>query len=128
MILTKGTANTVAPTLNEKLTINSPNYLFIFEYNGTEYPVIAADEATVAQQVRFNKFTITEGVDDPTNGSLILGPTGTYHYFIYAQASSTNLDKDLADELVERGEMQFVDDESSAYVQNILDVKYVVNE
>lgn len=93
LLLQKGTANTnQALTLTENSTLASPVYLFVFSKGGNDYPVICTDLATTAQKARTNLFTITEGADDPTNGSLILGTTGVYDLIVYEQSSTTNLD------------------------------------
>lgn len=116
--------------MTEKTTISTPTYLFVFKSDNTnvEYPVISTDLATEAEKVRYNEFTIIEGVDDPENGSVVLGATGTYHYFVYAQSSTTNLDPDLADEIVERGSMLLITaGEASNYIENNIDVVYAVN-
>jgi hypothetical protein len=129
LLLEKSAASELVLTLKEKTTVSNPTYLFVFQSDnsGVSYSVIAADEATTAQKERFNQFTITEGVNDQLNGSVLLGPVGTYHYFVYAQTSTTNLDADLANELVERGEMRLVNAETSAYVENDITVTYTVN-
>ena len=107
--LTQGQANTVTVTLNEKLTISSPTYLFRFvndELN-KENTVIAADTST--QTHRYNQFTITEdATQDRENGTLTLDPPGKWTYWVYAQSSTTNLSPGAADELVEKGRADVV--------------------
>jgi hypothetical protein len=68
-----------------------PYYLFVFNRNNINYPVICTDQSTTAQRVRSSRFTIIEGANDPTNGSLIIGGDGVYQLNIYGQSSSSNL-------------------------------------
>mgnify|MGYP006410520299 CR=1 FL=1 len=44
--------------------------------------------------------------NDTLNGSLILGKSGYYEYYIYEQTSATNLDPTLSTGLVEQGKMR----------------------
>jgi len=130
-VLKKGTVNqNIALTLTEKTTISNPTYLFEFESDQTKlkYYVISTD-TSVAKQ-RINIFSIEEGIDNPTNGQLILGPVGFYQYKIYAQTSTTNLDPDLSDEMVEQGKMKLIesDDITTGFVQHEIDVTYRVHE
>ncbi len=128
-VLQKGVVNpNIALTLTEKTTISNPTYLFEFISDQTKlkYYVISSD--TSVSKNRINIFSIEEGVNDPTNGKLILGNVGFYQYVIYAQSSTTNLDPDLADEIVERGKMKLIDDEASGFVQHEIEVTYRVHE
>ena len=106
--LTKSASTTIALTLTEKCTLTNPNYLFEFECNDTgvkEY-CIAADTATTAERIRFNKFTITEdSTPNNLNGEVDLPINGWYSYTVYEQASSTNLDPANATGIVEKGKM-----------------------
>ena len=102
--ITQGQANTITVTLNEKLTISSPSYLFRFVNDETkaENTCIASDSSSYAY--RFNQFTITEDVtEDRTNGTLTLPTPGMHTYYIYAQSSTTNLSALNTGALVERG-------------------------
>ena len=105
--------------------------MFEFINNQTKqsYTCICQDLATEAQRARFNKFDITEGVDDRLNSSLILGLAGQYVYNIFQQSSSTNLDPDLAEGIVERGYMilEGVTDEIN-YISHTPIVNYVAHE
>jgi hypothetical protein len=126
ILLQKATTNEdVIFTLSENTTLTSPYYLFEFTSEGnTSYTCISADLATVAQQARFNKFTFIEGVDDRTNGSLILGNTGVYRVNVYEQASSTNLDVANAT-FVEYTMMRLIDSETSNYVSHEIVTEYI---
>ena len=82
-------------TLTEKVTIVDPTFLFSLtnRTTNTAYNFILAD---VSSYDRYNKFQFIEG----TTADLY---TGEYQYKVYAQTSDSNLDPDLADELVEEG-------------------------
>lgn len=107
IVIRQGQANTVSVTLKEKTTLTSPVYLFRFVSDETneEYSCIAAD--TSDYPLRYNRFTITEKTSPTTSerqaGNIQLPKTGFYHYYIYEQSSSTNLDYNLATSLVEIG-------------------------
>jgi hypothetical protein len=110
--------------LTENSSLSNPVYLFVFSRGGNDYPVISTDLATDAQKARFNKFTIVEGVNDPTNGSLILGNTGVYDLVVYEQSSTTNLDPTLATNKVYTTLARLIDSESSIYVSHNITVSY----
>lgn len=119
----------VTLTLKEKTTITNPVYLFEFNSDQSKesYFCICQDLATATQQERYNLFDITEGVSNPLNSSLILGLQGRYHYFIYEQSSTTNLDP-TGLTIVERGIMTLKGDQLSNYVSYETDVTYKVYE
>lgn len=65
----------------------------------------------------YNQFDIEEvvsGSEDLLNGKVNLEPAGEWLYNIYAQASTTNLDPDLADITVETGMFRVVGGVDSA--------------
>jgi hypothetical protein len=90
----KNQSNTLILTLNEKKTLASPVFLFrcINDMQRTEVAFIAADIS--AYPTRYNKFTIVEtaGPQTPTSGIIELSPAGYWHYEVYEQTSTTNLD------------------------------------
>ena len=128
IILQKATTNTdtIIRKLKAFTTLNNPYYLFVFTSPmNVQYTCIGTDLATVAQQESFSNFTIIEGVDDRTNGSLILGNTGVYDFEIYEQASSTNLDPNNATRIeYSFGLARVKDSEVSNYVAHEIDVTY----
>ena len=126
IVLQKASTNEdIVFTLKENSTLTNPYYLFEFVSEGNKsYTCISADLATEAQKARFNKFTFIEGVDDRTNGSLILGNTGVYRVNVYEQVSSTNLDVDNAS-FVEYTMMRLIDAESSNYVAHEIVTEYI---
>ncbi|MFT3679426.1 MAG: hypothetical protein QM791_04085 [Ferruginibacter sp.] len=89
-------------TLTEKVSINEPNYLFVFTHVTTKEQVKfikaeGADESTYPS--RYNQFTI--------NASVVFDsrPVGEWHYKVYEQQSETNLDEDLAGAELENGKL-----------------------
>lgn len=130
-LINKSTANDVYLTLNEKVTITNPVFLFrlIFEDGSTEKAFIC-DDTTNGLIERYNKFVITENaVEDLLNGTVSL-KHGTYFYKVYAQSSSTNLDYTLATELVEQGLCDVRGNESTVneYEPTIITKSYDPNE
>lgn len=121
--------NNISLTLKEKTTISNPVYLFRFQSDQTkeDYFCICQDVAPLSQQNRVNIFNITEGISDQLNSKLILGLQGRYHYFIYEQSSTTNLNP-IGLDIVQRGIMVLKGTQASKYVSYETDVKYKVYE
>jgi len=100
LVFTQGqTAETIIVTLNEKRTLSSGYYLFVFTSNpegftATKIYSFAEDESSY--QDRYNKFTIN------TSTVFLNKPAGEYSYKVYEQASSSNTDPTGLTE-VERG-------------------------
>jgi hypothetical protein len=103
IVLTKGeTAQSLYVTLNEKRTLSSGYYLFVFTHTTTRDVVnkiysFAQDESDYPE--RINVF--------PINTQSLFGssPIGEWLYQVYEQASSTNTDVTGLTE-VERGFMK----------------------
>ena len=83
-------------TLTEKTTVTNPTYLFSLTHRLTNvaYNFILNDTSSYVE--RYNAFELTEG-------STVTLDAGEYIYKIYAQTSPTNVNPDLANELVEEG-------------------------
>lgn len=102
MILTLGQTENITVTLNEKKTLTSGHYLFVFTHYTTKEVVtkiynFAEDLSSYPD--RFNQFEINTGV-------VFSGrPTGQWVYKFYEQASSSNTDPALALTEVEQGIM-----------------------
>ena len=128
MLLKKATTNEkIALTLTEKTTISNAFYLFQLESDQTKDLYYFIGDETLNSN-RINLFTITEGVDDPLNSSIILGNVGFYSYTIYAQTSNTNLDPLLSDEVVETGKCRLIDDELPRFIQHEIATNFKVHE
>jgi hypothetical protein len=131
--LQKATTNdNVGLTLAEDTTITNPVYLFEWQNDQTKvkYYAICQDVSLAGPaRERSNLFNITLGVDDPLNSSLILGNVGRYHYFIYEQTSTTNLDPSLSDNTtpISRGTCNVFDDEVSQYNAHQITITYTAH-
>ena len=92
-------------TLTEYVTINDPYFLFVFKHVLTNDEVKfikseAADESNYPE--RFNQFTINPSVVFPDKHP------GEWHYKVYEQASSTNINPASAGNLLEQGKLMTV--------------------
>jgi len=126
ILLEKAATSTDTLSLKEKSTLPSPVYLFRFtsDSTGSSYYVIPTVVDTFGTGDRQRtEISITEGSNDPTNGSIILGNPGMYTYIIYEQTSTTNLDPSGLT-IVERGEMRLIDTETSDYIEHVPSVTY----
>jgi hypothetical protein len=106
-------------TLTEKTTISNPTYLFSITHrlSNTTTNFIVADVSNYKE--RYNKFSVTEG-------STFDVDTGEFLYRVFAQTSTTNLNPELADELVEQGILK-VNDRTSGnnyYTPNLTEKIY----
>lgn len=108
--LIKGQTSDLIVTLTEKQTLTSPNYLFYFinrTSNDTVTFVKLNNTDTSAYKDRYNKFSIN--ATTYFNNKL----AGEWTYYIYEQASSSNVNPDLATGLLETGILRL--DESTTY-------------
>lgn len=104
--LIKGQTSDVIVTLTEKQTLTAPNYLFYF-INRTSNDVVAFvklnNTDTSAYKDRFNKFSINATTFFTNKLS------GEWTYYIYEQASTSNVNPDLAASLLETGILRLSD-------------------
>ena len=97
--LTLGATETIYLTLKEAQTLTSPNYLMRFVQRTTNDEVafvLRSSDDVSPYPERYQKFLID--VDQR-----FCGQVGEYQYYIYEQASQSNLDPDLAGALLEQG-------------------------
>ena len=99
----KGEINTFALTLSEVTTLVNPYYLFVFEgeYNTAVEPIFWVGTETSNWPVRYNLFTLEEGVDV----TLI---KGQYKYSVFESDTPIIVDENTnTDELnlIEEGRM-----------------------
>lgn len=131
MILQKATNNTnIALTLHEKTTLNPVYYLFEFQNDQTKvkyYQVFTDVSVAGSARQRANLFNIEVVNSGSGANKIILGNVGLYHYTIYEQSSSSNLDP-TGLTIVERGQMRLYDSETSQYVAHEIDITYVAHE
>lgn len=85
---TKGQSETFVLTLTEKVTLTTPNYLFVFKSRESEREVkfVLLNSSNAGYTDRFDMFTIS--VDD----YFINENAGLFSYKVYEQASNTNTD------------------------------------
>lgn len=109
----RSTTNPVFLTLSEKTTITDPTYLFSFINQTTKVAknFICDSTSDTDRGQQFNIVEVGLGTEDLLNGEIKLLSNGTYNYYIYAQSSTSNLDPDDADEMVENG-IVIIDGES----------------
>lgn len=104
--ITRGTTNTIILTLTENVSIGNPVFLFVFTDDQTNqaYSCIAADQSEFTY--RYNEFLITETASPNLLTSQINLPSpGDYHYAVYQQTSTSNLDPSLSEGLLETGKL-----------------------
>lgn len=131
MILQKATNNTnVALTLYEKTTLSPVYYLFEFQNDQTKvkyYQIFTDVSVAGSARERSNLFNIEVINSGSGANKIILGNRGLYHYTIYEQSSSSNLDP-TGLTIVERGQMRLIDGETSQYVAHEIEITYVAHE
>lgn len=120
--LTKGNTETVIFTLKEKQTLTTPNYLFVFENRSTKGVVkfvkLAADNTSTYKD-RFDKFSIK------VNNYFSREDSGEWLYYIYEQASATNLYPASATTLLEEGIMRLNESEDYSFTEYTTDNTYI---
>jgi hypothetical protein len=98
MLLTISATQSVYLTLKEKQTLASPNYLFVFTQRTTNDVIafVKLNNTDIsAHKERYNEFSLV------TNTHFTL--EGEYHYAIYEQTSTSNVNPSLAATLLETG-------------------------
>jgi hypothetical protein len=87
-------------TLQELVSLSSPNYLFVFTHVTTKQVVafvkLNTDDLS-AYPTRYNSFNI--------NPSSLFTTPGEWHYRVYEQLSNSNIDPALSGAVIERGKM-----------------------
>lgn len=120
--LTKGNTETVIFTLKEKQTLTTPNYLFVFENRSTKSVVkfvkLAADNTSTYKD-RFDKFSIK------VNNYFSREDSGEWLYYIYEQASATNINPDSATGLLEEGIMRLNESADYSFTEYETDNTYI---
>lgn len=115
------TAAVMILTLTESVTITAPYYLFVFTHATTK-DVIAFVKAEVDDESnypqRYNQFTI--------NASVVFAnqQPGEWHYTVYQQTSSSNIDPSAAGAALEYGKLYLDRATEFAYKQYDQPVTY----
>lgn len=118
-VIEKLSSNSIICTLTEKVSIESPVYLFEFENELThiKYYCIAADISIYPE--RYNNFIIVDKVSpNPLLGEIQLIDLGFYNYTVYQQHSTTNLDPTDTLGILEIGKMKFITPATSIEIYN----------
>lgn len=130
LVINKDTTNNLIVTLQEKVTLTNPYYLFVFTNDIQLNTVAFIQSNTSTHTERYDKFVLTEtsGAQNYYNGTVELLPLGSWTYRVYEQTSSTNLDPALAYGLLEVGQAKVVgtNETYSKYVSQ--DITYKVHE
>lgn len=131
-LITRNTNSTLIFTLKEKQTLTSPYFLFEFKFRGdgtTTKTFIASDTSTYSD--RYNEFLVTEvnaGSEILTSGTVNLQNVGEWHYRIFEQVSSSNLNVANATNELENGIIKVLPGTSStSYTHQISDNSYTYN-
>lgn len=107
VIINKNSANSLALTLSEKQTLDTPYYLFVFINEQTDK--VKSCIASVTTGTRYDSVTITENsTEDNLNGVVSLAQPGEWMYRVYEQSSATNLSADGATGLLEEGKCKVI--------------------
>jgi hypothetical protein len=111
----KANSSNLIVTVTELTTVSPVYYLFEFEHEQSflKYYCILTNISTGIS--RYDEFLLEDGVD------VNFDYDGYYTYRIYQQTSSTNLDPELSDGLVEEGRAHVYvqDSPSNEYNENI---------
>lgn len=131
-LITRSTNSTIIFTLKEKQTLTSPYFLFELKFRGdgtTTKTFIASDTSTYSD--RYNQFLVTEvnaGSEILTSGTVNLQTVGEWHYRIFEQTSSSNLNVANATSELENGIIKVLPGSSStSYTHQISDNSYTYN-
>ena len=131
-LITRGTNSTIIFTLKEKQTLTSPYFLFELKFRGdgtTTKTFIVSDTSTYSD--RYNQFQVTEvnaGSEILTSGTINLQNVGEWHYRIFEQTSSSNLEVANTTSELENGIIKVLPGSSSTqYTHQISDNSYTYN-
>ena len=97
-------AQTFVVTLNELVTIENPNYLFVFKNITTKEFVkivlVGSENDQSLFKYRYNQFELDISILFANK------PVGQWLYEVYQQSSLVNQDPELSDGLIENGRME----------------------
>jgi hypothetical protein len=92
MIYLETGANNVDVTVTEKVTISSPEFVFVFVNDNTGKKVACTQTNSSSNTNEYDRFVITVGVNTPLLGKVLLDDFGFYHYYIYQTADASAFD------------------------------------
>jgi len=100
--------NTFIVTISEKVTITNPYFLLriVHDQTNQEFSCIVPDSSTETE--RYNRLQVTQMTSpDNTDAEINVTESGLFHYYIYEQTSSTNLDYTATQGLLEVGKLTY---------------------
>lgn len=100
--------NTFVVTVSEKVTISNPYFLLRIVHDQTHQEFVCLVADTSAYPSRYNRFQVLQGAAPvPLSGEVYVTESGLFHYYIYEQTSSSNLDYTATQGLLEVGKLTF---------------------
>jgi len=108
ILINKGEINNIFVTLQEKVTLSNPTFLFEFVNDITRRRITFIAKDISQYTYRYNEFVIVEtsGQNYLSSGIITLSESMFYSYRIFEQTSTTNLDVNLTGALLECGKLK----------------------
>lgn len=130
LVINKNTNNNLIVTLQEKVTLANPYYLFVFQSDVTGEKVSFLQSNISTHTDRYDEFLITERSTNlnPSSGTIEFLPIGSWTYKVYEQSSSTNLNEAEAGTLLETGQAKVVGTNETYSTYTGQDITYKVHE
>jgi hypothetical protein len=116
--------------LQEKVTLTTPYYLFVFTNDTTNEEVVFLQSNTSTHTDRYDQFLITERSTslNASSGIIEFLPVGSWTYRIYEQASSSNLNPVNTGGLLETGQAKVIGTNETYSTYSGQDITYKVHE
>lgn len=130
LVIQKNTNNTLILTLNEKRTLTSPYYLFVFTSDVTKQTVAFIQDNISEHTDRYDEFLITEtsGTPNYSSGVVEFLPLGSWSYDVYEQDNNTNFNPALATNKLETGMAKVIGTNETYKRYSGQDITYKVHE
>lgn len=104
-LIIKGNSNNLYLTVGERQTLVNPYYLFSF-YSHSSKETTNCILPLLSSTTRYDLFQLNESANENLTGGTVSLEKGWYSYFVYEQASSTNLNLSSTGSLLEKGVVQ----------------------
>jgi len=130
LVIAKNTNTNLIVTLQEKVTLTNPYYLFVFTSDVSQEKVIFLQSNISTHTDRYDKFLITEtsGTPNYSSGTIEFLPLGSWTYEIFEQASSSNLDPALTGNRLEIGQAKVIGTNETYSTYTGQTITYTVHE
>ena len=103
--INKNTTNSLVFTLNEKVTLENPNFLLeLYSNQNHDSTVMRLSGDTSTNVIRYNEFNITETTTSDLENMVVNLDEGTYDYYVWETSGST-LELSGATSIVESGKV-----------------------